>query len=292
MITFFEGPEGAGKTALMTKFCRYHHLKGGHIWAFPGYEHKNQSGNVISELINPIEIMGKIDELQYIVLCIDEMQNFMNHHAWQNPLIDVLAYGAMAQRRKREFVVLATGPSFDYLPPDLRYRFHCLVKCRDLHWGNHDIPRGERIEFLMIDLMGVLSGKPWTPQAPQIFYPKSVYKFYDTLEISDPKYQHMRISIRKDKTLVDSEGNIIEKDDTQYQEYDDRVIVAAKVEELRSLGYESIDHAELAEIIEELGLPNNPRTKRLFYARGIYYDPGSRGYKFKTSIHTEALSAT
>jgi len=211
MITYIGGPEGAGKTALMTRFCRLHHLLGGEIWAFPGYELMNLNNRVVSKLITPDQVMSKVDELTYILLVIDEIQNFMNHHAWQNPLIDVLTYGAFAQRRKRNFAVIATGPDFNHLPPDFKGRFHVNINCRDAHWANHDIPRGEKIEFVMIDLLGVLTGRPYTWGKPKTFFPKDFFKFYDTFSLVDPKYQHIRIQIQKEKILLDAEGHIVEE---------------------------------------------------------------------------------
>lgn len=210
MITYFGGPEGAGKTALMTRYLRMHHLAGGEVWAFPGYELKNDRGRVVSRLIDPTEIMGLLDDMQYIVLVADEIQNFFNHHAWQNPLIDVLSYGALAQRRKREFGFMATGPFFETLPPDLRMYFHIKFSCIDKHWRDHAIPRGEQIRFTETDLRGVLSGRPGYTLPPRVFRPKRYFKYYDTFSLVDPKYQHLRVRIKKDTVLVDSQGNEIQ----------------------------------------------------------------------------------
>ena len=158
MINYFGGPEGGGKTALMTYYSRRHHLLGGEIWAFPGYELKNNTGKVVSKLIYPEEIRGKIDAMQYIMLDIDEIPNFIHHHAWQSPLADIMAYGAAAQRRKREFVLNATGPQFNWLPPDLRSMFHLVFHCEDKHWKNKSVPRWQQIEFCITDNRGVLRG--------------------------------------------------------------------------------------------------------------------------------------
>ena len=215
MITHFGGPEGGGKTALMTLFCREHHLMGGEIWAFPGYEHKNQRGRVISKLIMPEQVMGKLDDMQYIVLVIDEIQNFMNHHAWYSKLVDIMAYGAAAQRRKREFVILSTGPIFDWLPKDLRMMYHVSVECRDVHWRQKEIPRGQQIAFTMTDERGVLSGYPGTIALEKLFYPKRVFPYFDTFSLVDPKYQHLRFKVQKDEVMVDSQGNLIADSDSE-----------------------------------------------------------------------------
>lgn len=210
MINYFAGPEGAGKTALMTYYCREHHLKGGEVWAFPGYELKNLRGRVVSKMILPHEVMGKIDELHGKFLVIDEIQVFMNHHYWQNQLVDILTYGALAQRRKRQFVLMATGPFFRELPPGLRNMFHIVYNCQDKHWKNHDIPRGQKIKFTMTDMRGILSGRPYSSTRPKVFRPADYFRYYDTFSLTDPKYLSVRMKIVKEEMRVDAEGNIIE----------------------------------------------------------------------------------
>ncbi len=214
MINYFGGPEGGGKTALMTRYCRIHHLLGGEIWAFPGYEHKNNRGRVVSQLVLPEDVMKLLDDMFYIVFVIDEIQNFMNHHSWQSKIVDILAYGAAAQRRKRQFVILATGPQFKWLPPDLRMMFHIIFNCEDRHWKDHSLPRGEQIKFTETDMRGVLSGKEGTTIPPRIFRPKPYFKFFDTFSLVDPKYQHLKLNIKKDEVFVDSEGNRLDGGDT------------------------------------------------------------------------------
>lgn len=212
MISYFGGPEGAGKSALMTRYARIHHLMGGHIWAFPGYELKNQRGRVISRLVMPEEVMSLVDDMQYIVLLIDEIQNFINHHYWQSKLADVLTYGAAAQRRKRQFVLLATGPQFNWLPPDLRGMFHVVFHCRDMRWRDKTLPRGERIAFVEQDMRGVLSGWPGSALPERIFWPSKYFQFYDTFSLVDPKYQNLRIKVKKDEVIVDSQGRVLDGD--------------------------------------------------------------------------------
>lgn len=209
MISYFGGPEGAGKTALMTRFCRMHHLAGGEVWAFPGYEHKNQVGRVISRLVLPEQVMGLLDDMQYVVLTIDEIQNFMQHHKWYNNLVDIMAYGAAAQRRKREFVILATGPIFDWVPKDLRLMFHVVFECRDRHWREKYIPRGQQIMFTMEDKRGVLSGYPGMKTREKRFWPKKYFPYYDTFSLVDPKYQFLKMNIQRDEVFLDSGGNLI-----------------------------------------------------------------------------------
>lgn len=223
MINFLSGPEGAGKTAFMTFYARKHHLLGGEVWAFPGYELLNQRGNVVSKLIYPDEVMGMIDDMQYVVLCVDEIENFLNHHDWSNPFHDVMA-SAAAQRRKRGFNILATGPEIELVSKDLRAMFHEIVYCKDMHWRNHAIPRGKKIWFVREDRRGVLSGYPGTRTRPKIFKPEPYFKYYDTFSLVDQKYRHHRIKIQKEVTLVDANGNVIEQEGMPDQATLDRYI--------------------------------------------------------------------
>lgn len=209
MIVFFAGPEGGGKTVLMTYHLRRHHLMGGEIWAFPGYEHKNQTGRVVSLLVYPEEVMGRLNEMDGVVVVIDEIQNFLNHHAWKTDLADFMAYGAAAQRRKRGFNILATGPELDWVPLDLRLMFHEVWHCRDRHWRHHGISRGSQIEFTITDRRGVLSGIIGATTRPKLFYPKKYYPYFDTFSLVDPKYLHHRVKVKKQTTVVDDNGNII-----------------------------------------------------------------------------------
>src|SRR4030042_2395759 len=142
MIVYFCGPEGGGKTALMTRYNRIHHLMGGECWSFPGYELLNERGRAVSRLVMPEDIRGLLDEMQNVVLSIDEITNFMNHHHWADKMVDIMTYGAAAQRRKREFVIMATGPMFDWLPRDLRPMFHEVFYCSARHWKNPSIKGG------------------------------------------------------------------------------------------------------------------------------------------------------
>lgn len=211
MIVYFSGPEGGGKTALMTRYNRIHHLMGGECWAFPGYELLNERGRTVSKLVYPEDIMGILDQMHYIVLSIDEIQNFMHHHHWYENLVDIMTYGAAAQRRKREFVILATGPIFDWVPHDLRQMFHEVIHCKDRHWKNHIIPRGQQIEFYREDRRGVLSGAIGRTTRPQTFWAQHYYKYFDTFSLVDPKYQFHKIKVLKTVTRIDETGRRVEK---------------------------------------------------------------------------------
>jgi len=208
MIVYLGGPEGGGKTALMTRYNRIHYLMGGECWAFPGYELLNNRGRVVSRLVMPEEIMGLLDDMQYVVLSIDEIQNFLNHHHWADKLVEIMTEAA-AQRRKRQFVILATGPEFEWVPKDLRQMFHEVIDCRDRHWKNHAIPRGQQIEFYRVDRRGVLSGRIGARTPSKTFWAGNYFRYFKTLSLVDPSYRFRKVRIKKEEVLIDSSGHII-----------------------------------------------------------------------------------
>lgn len=209
-LVYIDGVEGAGKTTLMTRELRYHHLCGGKIFALPGYELLNNRGRVVSEQLMPEEWIKLLKEniFDYAV-AIDEIQNFLNKHNWQDKIVDLLAYGAAAQRRKRRFAIIATGPIFDWLPRDLREMFHEVVHMKDRHWKIKDIPRGEQFIVTREDRRGMLSGTPGTRARSQIFNGMKYRKFFNSFSIVDPDYQLRKVNIQREKILVDANGNEI-----------------------------------------------------------------------------------
>ncbi|OGO00995.1 MAG: hypothetical protein A2Y58_03220 [Chloroflexi bacterium RBG_13_51_52] len=291
MITYFGGPEGGGKTAMMTRYNRIHHVMGGECWAFPGYELLNERGRVVSKLVYPEEVMGLLNEIQYIVLSIDELQNFMHHHAWADKLVEIITYGAAAQRRKREFVILATGPIFDWVPHDLRQMFHEVVHCSDMHWKNHNIPRGQRIQFTRQDMRGVLSGRAGTMTRPSVFYPGKYFKYYETFSLVDPKYQFHKVRVKKEMVTIDSEGRIISQKqpgisdpatlDRYIQNYEtehqDPLLVAARNVVLK-LRANNITKVESDVVYRALGASNRTVAGRALSKIGAIYKTQKKIY--------------
>lgn len=275
MLNYFGGPEGGGKSALMTYYSRKHYLLHGEVWAFPGYELKNNTGKVVSKLIYPEEIMSNIENLQFVMLDIDEITNFINHHAWQSKLADLLAYGVAAQRRKLNMVINATGPQIGWLPPDLRMMFHLVFNCRDKHWRDKSIPRGEQIAFSITDNRGILSGYPGFTTKERTFWPKEYFKYWDTLAIIDPKYQNRRYKQEKDDIHLDYEGNILKED--RNTPVDDINIAQMKAE-LVAQKKKKLEGWELHKILKDMGYTFNNKIRYALQSQGIHYDLSSRCY--------------
>ena len=233
-IAYYSGPEGACKSVMMGRDCLYHHNCGGHVYAFPGFEVMDNKGTVISELLLPEEWVKLLNEAESsYVVAIDEIPNFLNHHKWNSDFVDLITYGAAAQRRKRSLVILATGPIFDWLPRDLKTMFHEVINMEDRHWKVKTIPRGEQAVFTREDRRGVLSGQIGRRTRPKVFYAKRYWRNIETYSIVDPRWQLNKIKFDKRKVNLDADGNVINPEfigesdpatlDRLFQEYQSRI---------------------------------------------------------------------
>lgn len=274
MIAIMLGIEGGGKTALITKFARKHHVLKGETWAFPGYELKNNTGRVVSKLIYPEEMKKKVYEMQNVVLVIDEIQNFIHHHYWQSPVADTLA-NASAQRRKLNFNILASCPEFELVPPDMRRMFHVAFYCRDAHWRNKNIPVGTDIRFNVRDLRGMLSGYPGSTRSESKFDPRDYYKYYDTFSLADPKYQSRRYKQEYERVIIDPNGNVIDNNNNQV---DDTIEIAREIAKLRSQNKTRLENWELHQLLGNLGFRLNTGIRQLIYSLGVRWSNQDQCY--------------
>jgi len=255
-LTYIGGVEGSGKTTYMTRELLYHYFSGGRVFAFPGYELKNDSGRVVSETLLPEQVPGLLRMPIYDwAVAIDEIQNFSNKHTWQNPLNDLLAYGAAAQRRKRRFGMIATGPLFGWLPPNMKDMFHVVITMQDRRWKCKDIPRGEQFIITYKDNRGMLTGTPGTTTRPRIFKGKGYRKYFDSYSVVDPDWQRRRIKFVKELVEIGPDGRVIEDID-----HSDPATLNRYIEEYQQQnnGVESKVKSFLKELIDK-NVPHMPR---------------------------------
>lgn len=210
-LVLYEGPEGAGKTALMTDALMYHHRCGGKVYAFPGYELTGSRGKVLSTLLMPEQLLQLInDETKTgYAIGVDEINNFFNHHHWQNILNDFLT-SAMTQRRKRAFAFLATVTAGRLITLDVRSMFHEIWHCLDAHAVRRSIPRGKKTYFTREDTRGLLSGRIGTRTPGKIFDHQRTWNHFKSFSPVDPKYLTYRIKMQKEQIIVDSKGQRID----------------------------------------------------------------------------------
>jgi len=206
------GPEGAGKTVLMTRYAKMHHDMGGDVFAFPGYELKIR-GKTKSKLLMPEDWVTLPPELQDLLICIDEIQNFFNKHTWYYAINDLFA-GLLAERRKRRLCVIYTGPFFEWLPGNIQQLTHEVIRCEDRYWkmrvNNPNARRGEEISFTREDRRGVLSGQIGRITQPRIFHSKPYWKNYDTLAAVDLLHRFQHVKVQAKLINIGQDGKVIE----------------------------------------------------------------------------------
>lgn len=211
-IRYYEGIEGSGKTAMMTRDSLRHYQSGGQVLSFPGYDLKGDNGETVSRVLLPEEWLTLPDSLkhQHIVIDIDEVTNWFNNLNWYNKMCTMMA-GLMGQRRKFEVAIFMTGPHFSRLPPVLREMVHEIVHCQDNHARNHNVAVGERCIYYKEDLRGLLSER-W-PRVRytrrKIFYTKPYWKNYDTYQAVDLINQFIKVRFKAKEITIGPDGRII-----------------------------------------------------------------------------------
>ncbi len=286
MIRYYEGVEGSGKTCMMTRDLYRHKMYGGRVLSLPGYELFGRTQrSVLSEVIHPEQILEmlstddtKLIRDQKIVIAMDEVTSFFNNHDWHNKINDVLEI-LLQERRKFRIGVMMTGPEEERLPSNIRYMIHEMIHCRNLHSLHRDIPNDLYCVYYKEDRRGMLSHPRYKFTRKRQFNMKRWQKHFDTYAAVGYNL-NTKYRIQKQEVVLGSDGKPIYKDDSQEEAvYDERVMIAAKVEELKALDIERIEIYEFASILDSMGLPNNKGTKDMFLSRGIYYDNPSQCYR-------------
>jgi len=182
-ITGFVGPEGSGKTSLMTAFALRRHYKGIPIYTFPGYDLLNLQGEPISTRVETADWITLPSTGREIVICIDEIDVFFNSMKFMTT-INQLWSNIMKQRRHRDIEVLYTLQDWGDVDFRVRKASHYLAVCTDAKfsaWGRENgIGRGERIDWVMYDIKGFKTGRPWTPSRPRFLKAKPIWPCFDS----------------------------------------------------------------------------------------------------------------
>jgi len=212
-IRFYEGIEGSHKTAMMTRDLIWHYRGGGKVMAFPGYELKEDNGEVVSEVMMPEDwvTLPATLKMQRIAIGIDEVTNFFNNHVWYNKICDMMA-GLLAERRKFEIAVLMTGPLFKRLPPNIQEFIHEVIHCSDKHTMDHKIPRGAACQYYFEDRRGLLSQSfpKHRFSRKYKFISKPYWKNYNTFQAVDLINQFIKLKFKGREIIIGANGKVIE----------------------------------------------------------------------------------
>lgn len=210
-LRFYGGLEGSGKTCMLTRDAYMHHLSGGEVYAFPGYELREKTGEVLSKPFMPQDMVNysEILKKRHVLIIFDEVTNWINNHNWQNKFADLTA-AVMSQRRKLEVAIWMSGPIFYRLPPIVQEMIHEVVHCVDLHTLNHKWPRGEWCRYQKEDMRGLLSNPKHRFSKRRRFHMKPWYPFYETDMITEFVNQFMRLKFKGHVITFDENGSIVE----------------------------------------------------------------------------------
>lgn len=200
------GPEGSGKSILMTHYGYEHHKKGGEVLAFPGYRLLDDSGEIISKEL-PLEDWITLDpqKLTNVFILIDEMQNFFDAYRYNSALSNLFA-GMETERRKLNTTIIGTVQEFEWLPPRMRRLTHEKGECFDLAWRYHDLAKGTTFAVRFQDLKGFKHGIPGMWSKPKVFHGKKDWNHYDTYAVVDLWERYANIKIHGRKIDIDPYG--------------------------------------------------------------------------------------
>jgi hypothetical protein len=182
----FGGPEGAGKTVLMTAFSYAHVKLGGKLYTFPGYEVNDYDGTKLSDMLmlqDWLNMSQDPEALLNVVLGIDELPNFFSG-IWNSAITRVIR-AVLAQRRKDQMGLLYTAQNYDWLPKPMKQLTHLVYNCWDMHWMPADddgerIERGTLIRYNVCDMKGFYTGHPGQWSNVFYFHSKPYWPLYDT----------------------------------------------------------------------------------------------------------------
>ncbi len=209
-ITGITGPEGAGKSCLMTRFCCKHVDLGGKLLTFPGYVVYAKDGKTpISKEISIKEWAEMPEDLSDVLVAIDEIENYFNSHSWQNLMVEIIG-SVMGQRRKRAMGIIYTLQDWSELPKLLRMKTHYLINCWDMYWSNSSLEdkvnRGELVATAWCDVKGFQNGMPGRWYRGMMFHPKDYWPRYDTNSVVAIWHRFTKIKVKRPELVVDPFG--------------------------------------------------------------------------------------
>jgi hypothetical protein len=209
MIEGITGPEGAGKTCLMTYFGLLHKARGGKLLTFPGFEITDGRGKVISEPLDIDQWITMPPELRDALICIDEVQNFFNSRRHMS-VLNYLFANLAAQRRHRNIGVMYTVQDWGWVDDRIRWLTHVLVVCSDLYWSpwgkEEKVKRGELISASFFDIKGFFTGKPWSPGPQFLLRAKEIWNHYNSYADVDTWSGLTKVEFKKPKMVIDLRG--------------------------------------------------------------------------------------
>lgn len=193
VIEAYVGPEGSGKTLLLTTYAARCKIAGMEMMAFPGYALLDKHGATVTKEITPLDFLIHFQEMQNVCLCITEITNYGIDAYNFNGIIPRIFGNAAAMRRKLGLVILYDVQNFSMIPPRIRFFTHTICFCRDMFFGHQytdtPIERGKNIQFRRMDMKGFYTGREgWLGRTTFLNNAESVWPLYKTTGMVDAKW--------------------------------------------------------------------------------------------------------
>lgn len=305
----FVGYAGAGKSVSLAEVCAVEMIKGRRVWSnLPVeikkgtaiYNRKEYYGIPIKEVktepldMNLIYLMD--DELIEGTIAFDEI-GYAADSRQSGSVKNRLITGFIRQLRHSQLNLFYTAFSYWRVDSRLRDETDFIVECEDLSnssWGE-DIGCTDGVFIIQrwYDLTGKMTrGKCVSPYYPKDKIPYKTDQFealpfwfcYDTR-----KSQGLEEAFSKVKldlyTKVSNRGN---SEDTYIEQ---EAVIASKVAELEDRNVDIVTPAEFAQMVDEMGLPNNKTTRNKFARKGLSYNYHVLGYVLQRESEGGSVSA-
>lgn len=206
------GPDGSGKTAVMTTDLLEHVLKGGVVYSFPNYELTDADGKPISHPLNVADWLD-IKELArgsdtHIAVVIDEAQEILDAERSQTQFNRLTGYICASRRHLEGSMSLyLTCPNPDWVYYRVRWMTHLLTSCFDCRWTPwgkaQNLQEGKLVNTRTWDCKGVFTGRPWTELREFNIRAELAWNYYNTKHDVDIFAGFNKVEIKAKRIKID-----------------------------------------------------------------------------------------
>jgi len=289
LIWVLTGPEGAGKSSVMTALAITQHNfyireKGIDlpIYTFPGYEIIDDQGKAFSQEIKTQDWITLPEEMKDLILCIDEAQIFFDSRTFMT-MTNRLFNSFAIQRRHRNLTLYMCLQDFGMLDKRLRYSAHLVSYLWDDYWTQRSFgnktQRGRKVLIRTIDNKGFITGFPRTrifPDRECLAY--HAWNNYSTKQITSVFAGMDKVNIQKQEIKIKN-GKVVYQDDGAED------LARERISETVGLILDDLDK-------QGINRMNRDALRELIYAQGIQCSIEELGTILKEQGVTKSGGAT
>ncbi len=297
IVGAYVGYAGGGKSLSLTGLIIKQLLAGRRVWSnmpvqiSPALLNRgNPFGHIsfprTTEPLNMQLLYMLDDSLVEGTIALDEMGYYADSRL-SGSIKNRLITSITRQLRHRQLHFFYTA--FDFMRVDSRLRDETdfVCQCEDLAgspWGeeNENVVGGLVILQRYFDLTGKMTkgrnvvswySGPRTPYSVLNFHARPFWECYDTRKIVSLEEAFSGVELDLQKTRISNRSS----SEDAFMETD--VAIAKKVAEIADEAASGLAPSRFAEIVCELGLPNNKTTRNKFRSRGLAFDTTMQGYR-------------